>query len=456
MTITMLIVEDSDGLRSSLAESFGRKGHEVLCATRVAEATRLLRERKIDLALFDVRLPDGSGLDLLREALTIDERILVIMMTAFPEVKAAVSALQEGAYDYIVKPFDLQELHIIGERALERRQLSRKVLHLERNQVSQEGFKEILGESPMIEQLRIQISKVAESEAPVFVVGKTGTGKELVANLVHRLSSRREGPLIAVNCSAFSEQLLESELFGHEKGSFTGAGEARIGLFEMADGGTLFLDEITEMKSELQAKLLRIVEGHPFRRVGGKREIHTSVRLIASTNRDLPSLVRSGAFRDDLYFRLNVFQIKVPSLRERGSDVVLLARFFLEQSARALRKGTLGLSPSVEKILLSYEWPGNVRELRNIMERVAILCDGGEIETEHLPGQLQSDAFIRRSVDRGTGAMPSLQDVERDYIAHVLASAGGNLSEAARILGIARNTLKTKLGATGNPPRELG
>lgn len=280
----------------------------------------------------------------------------------------------------------------------------------------------------------------------MLVVGETGTGKELVADAIHRLSPRCSGPLVKVNCSAVSEQLLESELFGHEKGAFTDARQARAGLFEMSDHGTLLLDEISEMKPSLQAKLLRVVEGQPFRRVGGEREISANVRLIASTNRDLPARIRSGDFREDLYFRLKVFQIDVPPLRARDTDVALLARFFLQRSAATLRKGAIRLTPPAEEVLLAYDWPGNVRELRNVMERAAILCEAGEVGVEHLPGELQASVFVRHHGARGSGAMPSLSEIERRYLAHVVETVGGNLSEAARILGIARNTLKAKLG----------
>ncbi|MFQ5928155.1 MAG: sigma-54-dependent transcriptional regulator [Acidobacteriota bacterium] len=448
MKTTMLIVEDDEGLRSSLEKSFRRKGHQVLSTSTAFEAIRLLAEQKIDLILLDIRLPDGSGLDVLATARDLDEEISVIMMTAFPEVKTAVRAIKAGAHDFVVKPFELEDLHISVERAIEAKELRRHVRRLEHERQSRGEISEILGESLPMVQLRDQIHKVAESDSPVLIVGETGTGKELVADAIHRLSPRCEGPLVKVNCSAFSEQLLESELFGHEKGAFTDARQARAGLFEMSDGGTLLLDEISEMKPDLQATLLRVAEGQPFRRVGGQREIHTDVRVITATNRDLAARIRSGEFREDLYFRLKVFQIEVPPLRARGKDVTLLARFFLQRSAAALRKAPIALGPTVEEILLSYEWPGNVRELRNVMERAVILCDTGEVAAEHLPKELQVSAFVRHQTSQGTSPMPSLEEIERRYVAHVVHSVDGNLSEAARVLGIARNTLKSKLGDT--------
>lgn len=449
MEINILIVEDDKGLRSSLKRSFSRRGHKVLDAATVSEASRLLREQKIDLVLADIRLPDGSGLDVLERAQDLDHEIAVVMMTAFPEVKTAVRAMKEGARDLIVKPFELEDLHLTVERAIETRELRREVQRLKHERQRRADVGEILGESPLIQQVRDQIHKVAVADSPVLVAGETGTGKELVAEAIHRCSLRSKGPLVKVNCSAFSEQLLESELFGHEKGAFTDARQARTGLFEMSEGGILFLDEISEMKPDLQAKLLRVVEGQPFRRVGGQREIRTNVRIIASTNRDLHALIQSRSFREDLYFRLNVFQIDVPPLRDRGSDVVLLARFFLHRSGAALRKPAIRLSSASEKILLAYKWPGNVRELRNVMERSAILWESGEVGLEHLPRELQASAFVRRHAVKESGAIPSLSDIEHSYVAHVVESVKGNLSEAARILCIARNTLKAKLGDVG-------
>ncbi len=451
MNFTMLIVDDDEGLRPSLQRSFTRRGHEVLGASTVSAATRLLSQRHIDLILLDIRLPDGSGLDVLTAAQNADKETVVIIITAFPEVKTAVGAMKNGASDFVIKPFELEELHLTVERAMETRSLRRNVRLLERERQTRGEITEILGESSAIEQVRELIHKVADTDAVVLVTGDTGAGKELVADAIHRLSSRCQAPMVKVNCSAFSEQLLESELFGHEKGAFTDAREARAGLFEMADAGTLFLDEISEMKPGLQAKLLRMVEGQPFRRVGGQREIQTNVRVIAATNRDLPSRVRQGSFREDLFFRLNIFQIDVPPLRARGADIVLLARFFLQCFASALRKGPIRLTPQVEEILLVYGWPGNVRELRNMVERAAILCETGEVTAAHLPGQIQESAFVSREVGKATGAMPSLAEIERRYMVHVLESVDGNLSEAARILGIARNTLKSRLRLSEQP-----
>ena len=445
MAKTTLIVEDDGSLQSSLVRSFEKRGYEVLAVATVADATQCLRERSIALVLLDIRLPDGSGFDVLSLARDVDPEIPVIIMTAFPEVRTAVRAMKEGARDFVIKPFELEELHLTVERALEARELKRNVARLERERQSRGEITELLGESQPLARLREEIHKVAASSMPVLVVGPTGTGKELVANSVHRLSERARGPLVKVNCSAFSEQILESELFGHEKGAFTDAREARAGLFEMSDGGTLFLDEISEMNPGLQAKLLRVVEGHPFRRVGGQRNIQTDVRIIAASNRNLERLLQSGKFREDLYFRLNAFQIVVPPLRERGEDIVLLARFFLRRCARDLRKEPIELTMDAENLLRAYPWPGNVRELRNVIERAAILCDTGQVAVEHLPGQLQASAFTHQVMKKSASDLPSLKEVEQRYMRHVLEQTGGNLSETARILGISRNTLKARI-----------
>ncbi|MAG92738.1 MAG: hypothetical protein CMJ48_03160 [Planctomycetaceae bacterium] len=447
MKINTLIVEDDTGLRESLDKSFTRRGHRVQAASTIEKGLSALSQQKFDVVLLDIQLPDGSGLDVLESVRDLDEEISVIMMTAFPEIKTAVRAMQGGARDFILKPFELAELHLTVERAIEDRDLRRNVRRLERERerLRQDDITEILGESQAIEHTREQICMVASADTPLLVVGETGTGKELIADSTHQLSPRSKGPLVKVNCSAFSEQILESELFGHEKGAFTDAREARSGLFEMADGGTLFLDEISEMKPALQAKLLRVVEGQPFYRVGGRREVRTNVRVIAATNRDLRETIQEGLFREDLYFRLNAFQITVPPLRTRGNDVVLLAEVFLSRSAGALRKGSITLSPEAEQILLGHEWLGNVRELRNVMERAAIVCQDDVIRVEHLPGELQTSAFVRHAAAKGSGAMPPLAEIERRYMLHVLENVDGNVSEAARVLGVARNTLKSRL-----------
>ena len=441
----MLIVEDDKGLLPSLERSFTRRGYEVLGVSTVSEATKLLKQRGIDFVLLDIQLPDGSGLDVLTTTRNLDNETVVVMMTAFPEVKTAVQAMKQGASDFVIKPFDLEELHLTVERAMETRRLRRNVHLLKREKRVRDETTEMLGNSSTIKQVQELIDKVAKTDAIILVTGKTGTGKELVADTIYRLSLRSEGPMVKVNCSAFSEQLLESELFGHEKGAFTDARETRAGLFEMANDGTLMLDEISEMKPDLQTKLLRIVEGQPFRRIGGQREIQTNVRIIAVTNRDLSSQVQAGLFRQDLFFRLNVFEINLPPLRNRGGDIVLLARHFLQRSALALRKGQMHLTDQVEELLLKYQWPGNVRELRNVVERATILCETDQITVALLPAEIQSSAFLSKQTN-SDGSIASLNEMNHRYVSYVVQSLDGNIAEAARVLGISRNTLKAKLG----------
>ncbi len=447
MSLSMLIVEDDDGLRPSLVESFSRRGYDVLEARSVAEALPIVRGQSLAVVLLDIHLPDGLGLEILRELRSVDDDAVVILMTAFPEIKTAIAAIQEGASDFVVKPFELTELQLAVDRTIEIRALRRQVRRLGRERKAVEGPHTILGESAAILKLRSEIAKVAETDAPVLIVGPTGVGKELVADAIHAQSPRSKAPLIKVNCSAISEHLLESELFGHEKGAFTDAREGREGLFEMADGGTLFLDEVSEMKPELQAKLLRVVEGHPFRRIGGKREIQTDVRILAATNRDLQESIRATTFRQDLYFRLNVFSITVPPVRDRGEDVILLAEAFLERFASTLRKGPMTISADAKTLLLRHDWPGNVRELKNLVERAAILADANEVTPEVLPRELSTAGFLRTQQPGAVSHIAPLSEVERRYIEMVLEFTGGNLSQAARALGVARNTLKAKLGS---------
>lgn len=445
MKTTLLIVEDDTSLRSSLEKIFSRRGYQVFAVGKAKDAINLLKEYSICIMLLDIQLPDDSGMAVLSQACSIDEEILVIMITAFPEIKTAVQAMKVGAYDFVIKPFELEELYLTVERAKQTRSLRRDVKRLERQYINQTENKDILGESSAIKELKNKISKVAQTNTPVLIVGETGSGKELISNAVHYSSDRSNGPLVKVNCSAFSEALLESELFGHEKGAFTDAKTAHIGLFEMADEGTLFLDEISEMKLPLQAKLLRIVEGHPFRRLGGQREISTQVRVIAATNQDLLAKVKNKEFREDLYFRLNVFRIDVPPLRIREADVILLANFFLKNFAKILAKGALNLHSDTERLLLSYNWPGNVRELRNIIERAVILCEENVIGIELLPSELHVSAFTSKEYKNESEKLVSLDEMEHQYMLHVFQSVKGNISEAARILGISRNTLKTRL-----------
>ncbi len=447
MTATILVIEDDVFVRHSLERLLSLAGYEVLPAGSGREGTAIFESRRCDLVLLDVRLPDGSGLDILKHMRAAYEDMLVIMVTAFPAVQAAVAAVKAGAYDYIVKPFDSEELKCTIDRALATRELKSEVLRLRHEHKRRFQSREMVGTSPAMTRLKEWISKVASTDASVLIQGESGTGKELIADAIHDSSSRRGRALVKINCSAIPAELIESELFGHEAGAFTGAAKNKTGLFELADRGTLFLDEISEMALALQPKLLRVLEGQTLRRVGGVREIPVDVRIVAATNRDLRASVTAGNFRQDLFYRLGGMVIDVPPLRERRDDILLIARSILDDLRVETRKTISGLAPEVQEMLLDYPWPGNVRELRNVLERAVILADSGVLLPEHLPMELLAwggDQNEEADVNPGDAA-ESLEAAERLHIARVLQSTHGNRTEAARRLGISRSTLKRKL-----------
>lgn len=447
MSATILIIEDDAVMRQSLGRLLSLAGFEVLSAGSGREGTALFESRRCDLVLLDVHLPDGNGLDILKHMREADEDLLVIMVTAFPAVQAAVAAMKAGAYDYIVKPFDSEELKYAIDRALATRELKSEVLRLRHEHKQRFQSRKLVGTSPAMTRLKELISKVASTDAPVLIQGESGTGKELIADAIHDSSSRHGRALVKINCSAIPADLIESELFGYERGAFTGAARNKTGLFEMADGGTLFLDEICEMSPALQPKLLRVLEGQTFRRVGGVREIRVDVRIVAATNRDLRASVAAGNFRQDLFYRLGVMVIDVPPLRERREDILPIAQSVLEDLRVETRKTGFGLSPEVQEMLLSYPWPGNVRELRNVLERAVILADSDLLLPELFPLELLAWGDDQRAEPHVApeGAAESLEAVERLHIVRVLQSTHGNRTVAARRLGISRSTLKEKL-----------
>ncbi|MFQ5650571.1 MAG: sigma-54-dependent transcriptional regulator [bacterium] len=444
MNPSVLIIEDDALMRKSLANFCKQSGHTPLLAEDGGEGLALFRSHRVDVVLLDMRLPDATGTEIMAQIHQLDDEVAVIMMTAFPDLKSAVETIKNGAFDYVTKPFEVAELRQTINKALQIRALKSEVLRLQRK-MPDDGFPEMLGTSPAIQKVKTMIAKVGPASAiPVLVTGESGTGKELTANAVHATSARRAHPLVKINCSALPDHLLESELFGYEKGAFTGATQRKPGLFELANEGTLFLDEISEMQLNMQPKLLRILEGHPFKRLGGTKDIHVDVRIIAASNKKLETLVKAGAFREDLYYRLSAFIIELPTLQERRDDILLFAHHFLTRSAADLRKKIEGFSEEARKLLKHYHWPGNVRELRNIVERAVILCDEPWITSEHLPGQLLPDAAQPIAATL-PGADWSLAELERRHILWVLEQVAGNKAEAVRRLGIARSTFDEKL-----------
>jgi DNA-binding NtrC family response regulator len=457
---TLLIVEDEDVLARNLVRAFSQRGFRVQHAGTLAAAERCVGEAFPDVVLLDLRLPDGSGLDWLEALRARAPELPVVMMTAYGSVADAVTAMQRGACDYVQKPLDLDEIRLKVERALAHVRDEREVSYYRRRDAEGTG---LLGESSAIATLRARIEKVARATGTpgtqpptVLLLGETGSGKGHVARLLHASGGRAAGPFIDVNCTALPETLIEAELFGHEKGAFTDAKTARAGLFETANSGTLFLDEIGHVSPTLQAKFLHVIEARVIRRVGGTQERPVDVHVIAATNRDLESAVRLGEFREDLYQRLRVAEIRVPPLRDRGDDALLLARAFLDRTARRYGMGPRTLSPAAEQALRSYRWPGNVREVANTLERAVLFADGERLEASDLglptdtgtQGQVRTTPAGEVQVDIPESGL-SLEAVERALLAGALAKAGGNQSGAARLLGVSRDTLRYRLDKYG-------
>ncbi|OFW01927.1 MAG: hypothetical protein A3I61_02425 [Acidobacteria bacterium RIFCSPLOWO2_02_FULL_68_18] len=380
----VLLVEDKDSLRVMLRRALEVQGHTVLEAHDEAEAVEHLRRSRPAVVLTDLRLPAGDGLGVLRAARELDPELQVIVMTAYGSVQDAVTAMKEGAMDFLAKPVDPDHLVLMVERAIAQRRMLAEYLLLKEELAARRGAPRIIGEDPQLRQVSQQLHRAAGTDATVLLQGESGTGKELFARALHALGPRADGPFVAINCAAIPETLLETELFGHEKGAFTGAVGRKPGRFEMAHRGTLFLDEIGELPQALQAKILRALEEKRFERVGGTVSLHVDTRVVAATNRNLKASVAARQFREDLYFRLSVFPITIPPLRDRTGDIPILARHFVERFCRDLNKPTLKLSPAAIDELCAYRWPGNVRELQNSIERAVILCDGDTIHTRHL------------------------------------------------------------------------
>ncbi len=443
----ILVAEDERNLREGIAEAFRDAGHEVVEAAAGDEALASVEAQVFDLVITDYKMPGLDGLELLRRIRMVNDSTAVIMMTAYGTVEGAVQAMRLGAYDYIQKPFNLEELELKAERALEHRRLLSRLMEFDRRDLVGR-FDNIVGESPSMRRVFEMISKVAPSNATVLILGETGTGKELIAEAIHRNSARKDGPFVKINCAALPENLLESELFGHERGAFTGADRQRAGRFELANEGTLFLDEIGTMSPGTQAKVLRVLQEREFERLGGTRTIKADVRLIAATNRDLEQAITDGEFREDLYYRLNVVTFRMPPLRERKEDIIPLGTFFLQRFADDLKKTMRGFSPAALRLLTRHNWPGNIRELENTVERAVLMADGQVIEPKDLTVGTSGGGEERgraSAVLRLPAEGIELEELEKMAILEALRMNEWVQKDAARFLGISSRVMNYKI-----------
>lgn len=461
----ILIVEDEPVVRNLLSEIFTRRKFIPSVAETLAQAEAQLSRESFDLVMLDIRLPDGDGQQFLERLAALPERPLVVMVTGYGSIESAVACMRAGAFDYVLKPFTPSQIDIILKKGQSYRQLL-EVNKLLSNQQSEEDGA-LVGRSPVMQRLRQLIERVAPTDATVLITGENGTGKEMVARELYRRSPRRQNPFIKVNCAAISENLIESEFFGHERGAFTGATDRREGRFELANQGTLLLDEVSEIPGNLQAKLLRVLQEREFERVGGNRTIKVNVRIIATSNRDLLSYVEKGSFRQDLYYRLNVFPVHVPALRERQDDILILADHFLAKHSRKLGIKVAGFSETARASMLAYRWPGNVRELQNTIERAVILTEPGRVVTASALGiplvegatssgeallaveeetmQVMAESAVAPAAGIPGGPVLTIAELEKQAIKAALIQTGGNRTKSAELLGISIRTLRNKL-----------
>ena len=456
----VLLVEDKPELRAMLRKALERAGYSVEEAPDGNSAIDKVRSRRYLLVLSDLKLPGNSGIDVLREARRVDSTLPFIILTAYGSVEEAVTAMKEGAYDFIQKPVDLDHLKILLERAARQQELLRENLLLREEYAARYGFPRIVGDHPSMKEASQMTQRVAATDSTVLLLGESGTGKELFARAIHHLSPRAAQPFVALNCAAIPEGLVENELFGHERGAYTGAGARKIGKLELAHRGTLFLDEIGELPLAIQSKLLRVLEERKFERVGGTQEIEVSVRIVTATNKDLRAAVEDKTFREDLYFRISAVPITIPPLRDRGDDVLLLAEHFLDRFKREFRKPSLALTDDARERLRTYAWPGNVRELQNAIERAAILGNGPDIDTaalrlpaakpapEELPEGMLEEQFLWEGPLEEV-SQRAVTHVERFKIQNALRESKWNKTRAAERLGVSYKTLLTKIRALG-------
>jgi two-component system response regulator AtoC len=447
----VLVIDDDPPMRRALQILLNQLGVESVVAESAEAGLAVLAAEHIDLVMTDVRLPGITGVEALRRIRELDASLPVIVLTAYGTIQNAVEAMRLGAFDYVLKPFELEAIAAVVRKALELRHVRAENRYLRERLDLLGGASDVVLASPALQRVFERVRQVASTPTTVLITGETGVGKEIVARAIHQLSPRRDKLLVALNCAAIPADLLESELFGHVRGAFTGAQAAREGKFELADGGTLFLDEIGDMPAPLQAKLLRVLQDAVIERVGSNKQVRVDVRVVSSTNRDLAAAVKAGAFREDLYYRLNVFHLAVPPLRERREDIRPLAESFLARFAREFRKGSLRLTPAAVTQLERYDWPGNVRELHNVMERAAVLAGGdAAVVDEHVIDELlpASSAAVA-AADDGVRLAPALDALERTLIERAVARANDNKLEAAKLLGVSERTLWYKLKKHG-------
>ena len=447
---TILIVEDKESMAEMLRETLESEGYRVISAADGAEGIKLLKEDRVDLVLTDLKLPKKDGLEVLNASKEENQLIPVIVMTAFGSIEIAVDAMKGGAFDFITKPFDTDHLLVLIKRALENQRLHTENILLKEEFTSRYGFPMIIGKSDKISAVAQMVQKVAPTKSTVLLLGESGTGKELFARAIHNLSARQEYPIVPINCAAIPRDLLESELFGHEKGSYTGADTKKLGKFELADKGTIFLDEVGDMDLSIQSKLLRAIEEGEIERVGASKTIRVDVRIVAASNKNLEKAAEEKKFREDLYYRLNVFPIHIPPLRERKEDIPLIVEHFLKKYCLEIKTSEKSVSKEALNLLMNYHWKGNVRELENTIERAVILCDGSVITPEHFVLSKQSVLASERSSQPVSGTLESvakeaLRIAESQRIADALRETKGNKSKAAEILQVSYKTLLTKI-----------
>ena len=451
MNPRILIVDDESNYLVILRELLSRDGFSVDALSEPLEALKLAAKRPFDVALVDLRMGDLDGVEVMERLRRLDADLSVVIMTAFATVETAVDSLKRGAADYVMKPFDNQDLLRVLRRAATLTRLSRENARLREAASAGDEVPDLIGASKQMEAVRRLVAQVARTDTTVLITGETGTGKEVVARAIHRASARAEQPFIAVHCAALSESLLESELFGHERGAFTGAVATKRGRFELAQGGTLFLDEVGEIPEHVQVKLLRAIESRSFERVGGEVSLETDARFIAATNRDLESAIKSGRFREDLYYRLNVLRIEIPPLRDRPEDVARLAQHFLRRCAARMQRPGVRLDERASELLCAYRWPGNVRELENVMERALVITPGDVIGAEALPPELRAPRETPATLEAFAGKplQGALEEVERALLLQALEDCGYVQARAAERLGLSKSALHYKLTKYG-------